>query len=159
MKDISVERSATSRFAATHQVLAGGALTRSVPDLRTERPATSPRASTTSHSSLILVTSYPGQPSCTELERQAAAGERPRKDYVELARLLGGDVVDERYMTERATPLARVIARRASVSGSRWPFFTKSPTSIATSSSSPRGCQTHQRRSCSASFAYTLIFG
>ena len=60
---------------------------------------------------LILVTTYPGQPSCTELERQAAAGERPRKDYVELARLVRGDVVDERYMTERATPLARVIAR------------------------------------------------
>jgi glycosyltransferase involved in cell wall biosynthesis len=63
---------------------------------------------------LILVTSHPGQPTCSELERQARVGERPRKDYVELARLLGADVMDDEYLSLRATPLARTIARRAS---------------------------------------------
>jgi len=63
---------------------------------------------------LLLVTSHPGQPSCAELAREAAAGERPRKDYVELARLIGADVVDEEYMIERATWLARSTARHAS---------------------------------------------
>ena len=63
---------------------------------------------------LLLVTSHPGQPSCAELAREAAAGERPRKDYVELARLIGADVVDEEYMRERATTVARRIAERAS---------------------------------------------
>jgi hypothetical protein len=43
---------------------------------------------------LILVTSHPGQPTCSDLARQAMAGERPRKDYVELARLIGADVLD-----------------------------------------------------------------
>jgi glycosyltransferase involved in cell wall biosynthesis len=63
---------------------------------------------------LILVTSYPGQPGCAEFARQAAAGERPRKDYVELARLIDADVVDDEYMTERATRLASVIGLRGS---------------------------------------------
>jgi len=65
------------------------------------------------HRALVLVTSYPGQPSCAELERLAAAGERPRKDYVELARLLGADVVDDAYLETRATPLARIMRRVA----------------------------------------------
>jgi glycosyltransferase involved in cell wall biosynthesis len=43
----------------------------------------------------------------------AAAGERPRKDYVELARLLDADVVDYSYMTERAAPAARAVAASA----------------------------------------------
>jgi hypothetical protein len=43
----------------------------------------------------------------------AAAGERPRKDYVELAKLLDADVVDYQYMTERAAPLARAVAAKA----------------------------------------------
>src|SRR5256712_2662418 len=63
---------------------------------------------------LILVTSHPGQLSCSELARKATAGERPRKDYVELASALGADVVDEDYLTVRATSLARSIARGVS---------------------------------------------
>src|SRR5436190_520344 len=63
--------------------------------------------------SAILVTSYPGQLSCAEFARLAAAGERPRKDYVELARLLDADVIDNHYMEERAAPLARAIAKQA----------------------------------------------
>ena len=66
----------------------------------------------TEHRTLLLVSSFPGQPSCAELARQSAAGERPRKDYVELARLLDADVVDDRYLAERATPAARTIVRR-----------------------------------------------
>src|SRR5438034_132234 len=65
------------------------------------------------HRALILVTSYPGQPSCAEFARQAAAGIRPRKDYVELARLLDADVVDDAYLESRATPLARIMRRVA----------------------------------------------
>lgn len=60
----------------------------------------------------ILVSGYWGQPNCTELERLAAAGEAPRTDYVELARMLDADVIDGHYMAERAAPLARIIASR-----------------------------------------------
>ncbi len=62
---------------------------------------------------VILVTSPPGQPSVDELAREAEAGKRPRKDYVELARLLDAEVIDRHYMRERATPTARIVARRA----------------------------------------------
>lgn len=41
----------------------------------------------------------------------AVVGERPRKDYVELARLLGADVIDGRYMAQRAALPARLISR------------------------------------------------
>lgn len=61
--------------------------------------------------SAILVTSRPGQPTCSDLERQAAAGERPRRDYVELARRLDADVIDAEWMALRAAPLARRVAR------------------------------------------------
>jgi glycosyltransferase involved in cell wall biosynthesis len=61
----------------------------------------------------ILVTTFPESPPVSELERRAALGERPRKDYVELARALDADVVDYHYMMERSTPLARLVAWRA----------------------------------------------
>lgn len=60
---------------------------------------------------LILVTTRPGQPSRAALERAAASGDRPRKDYVELARLLNADVVDTDYLAKRATLPARIAAR------------------------------------------------
>lgn len=60
----------------------------------------------------ILVTAWPGQPHCAELERMAAAGERPRTDYVEVARRLDAEVMDGPYMHERALPLARLVASR-----------------------------------------------
>jgi glycosyltransferase involved in cell wall biosynthesis len=62
--------------------------------------------------SLVMIPAWPGQETCAELERQAAAGERPRSDYIELARALDADVMDMQYMTERASPLARVVAKR-----------------------------------------------
>jgi glycosyltransferase involved in cell wall biosynthesis len=71
------------------------------------------RAQSIEHRALILVTTYPGQPSCADLEREAAAGERPRKDYVELARILGAEVVDDTYLAMKSTPLARLVGRVA----------------------------------------------
>jgi len=67
------------------------------------------RSSPTADRTLIVVTSYPGQPSCAELDRQAAAGERPRKDYVELARRLDADVVDDSYLNEKSTRFSRLV--------------------------------------------------
>src|SRR5207302_1607351 len=65
-------------------------------------------------SSARLAATYRASPSCPELARQADADERPRKDYVELARVLGADVLDDQYLETRAMPLARTIARRVS---------------------------------------------
>jgi glycosyltransferase involved in cell wall biosynthesis len=47
-----------------------------------------------------------------EVARLAAAGERPRAPYVELARILGADIIDACYMTEHARASARLVARR-----------------------------------------------
>ncbi len=67
----------------------------------------------------ILVTTFPGQTSRAEIARQSAVGERPRKDYVELARVLdrvldgdaGADVIDSEWLTTHGHLLARAIAR------------------------------------------------
>ena len=64
---------------------------------------------------MLLVAAYPGQPSVDELERRAAAGERPRKDYVEIARALDADVLDFDHMQHRASRPARLVASRAGV--------------------------------------------
>jgi glycosyltransferase involved in cell wall biosynthesis len=66
--------------------------------------------------SAILVTSPPGQLTCAELARQAAADERPRKDYVELAARLDADVIDSHWMSERAYPVARAVSARIGMS-------------------------------------------
>src|SRR5688572_12677388 len=66
-----------------------------------------------SRRSAILIDCRWGQPSCADLERLASTGERPGKDYVELARALDGDVSDAHHMTEHALPLAQAVARRA----------------------------------------------
>ncbi len=60
-----------------------------------------------------MVSSRPGYSTCAELELLAARGERPRKDYVELAKLLDADVIDADHMTYRATAAARAVACRA----------------------------------------------
>ena len=60
---------------------------------------------------LILVTSWPGQPSVAQLEREAQEGLRPRTDYVELARRLDADVVDGDYMCRRSSRAAQIAAR------------------------------------------------
>lgn len=65
------------------------------------------------HRNLIMVPAWPGQQTCAELAQLAAAGQRPRTDYVELARVLQADVMDMEYLEQRATRVARVLARRA----------------------------------------------
>ena len=62
--------------------------------------------------SAIVVTSWRGHASAVELALRAAAGERARDAYVELARVLDADVFDNEYMETRATPVARALARR-----------------------------------------------
>jgi glycosyltransferase involved in cell wall biosynthesis len=58
-----------------------------------------------------MVPAWPGQLACHELARLASAGERPRTDYVELARKLDADVMDMEYMDNCATALARGLSR------------------------------------------------
>jgi glycosyltransferase involved in cell wall biosynthesis len=58
---------------------------------------------------LLIIRCYPGQLTVEELERMAAAGERPRKDYVEVARALRAKVVDRWHMEHRASLLARAL--------------------------------------------------
>ncbi len=69
------------------------------------------RRSTPAATTAILVTSHPGQKTLQELERLALAGERPRKDYVQLAKLVDGEIIDMSYMTERAGASARLVTR------------------------------------------------
>lgn len=63
----------------------------------------------------IVVTSHAGQPTCAELARLAAVDQRPRKDYVELARRLDADVIDGHWMLERAAAPARLAAERGAI--------------------------------------------
>jgi glycosyltransferase involved in cell wall biosynthesis len=60
-----------------------------------------------------MVPAWPGQQSCADLERLAAAGKRPRTDYVELARALDADVMDMQYMNDRSGMVSKAIARVA----------------------------------------------
>lgn len=62
-----------------------------------------------------MVPAWAGQAPVSELARQARTGERPRSDYVELARALDADVLDMDYMQQRAHPAARALAGRAMV--------------------------------------------
>ena len=66
-----------------------------------------------SHGRAPALPAWRGQETVAELDRQASAGQRPRTDYVELARVLDADVLDMRYLTERAAPATRLVARTA----------------------------------------------
>ena len=70
------------------------------------------RSPTSQGRSLIVVTSHPGFPGRTALERLASQGKLPRKDYVELARALDADILDAQYMEARASRASRVLAQR-----------------------------------------------
>lgn len=61
----------------------------------------------------IIAHTYPGQAGVAEVARQVAAGERPRRDYMEVARFLAADVVDSEFLMSRAAALSRIVARRA----------------------------------------------
>jgi glycosyltransferase involved in cell wall biosynthesis len=58
-----------------------------------------------------MVPAWRGQETFADLRRRAEAGTRPRSDYVELAAALDANIMDMQYMTERATTLARLVAR------------------------------------------------
>jgi glycosyltransferase involved in cell wall biosynthesis len=62
---------------------------------------------------LVVVPAWPGQLTCAELTRLALSGERPRTDYVELAKALDADVMDMEFLDTRATAVARVLGRFA----------------------------------------------
>ena len=62
---------------------------------------------------LVVVPAWPGQLTCDELTNLALEGERPRTDYVELARVLDADVMDMEFLDTRATALARGLGRVA----------------------------------------------
>lgn len=60
----------------------------------------------------ILVTTYRDQAGFGELVRLAAAGQRPRREYVRLAEEFEAPlVVDATYLRERGHPAARAVAR------------------------------------------------
>jgi glycosyltransferase involved in cell wall biosynthesis len=59
---------------------------------------------------LVMVPAWPGQLTRQELAHLASLGERPRTDYVELARALDADVMDMDYINRCATPMARRLA-------------------------------------------------
>lgn len=68
------------------------------------------QAGQTGAETVLLVTSYPGQPSVAELMAQSAAGRRPRRAYVEVARLLDAKVIDSHHMASSARWLPRWLA-------------------------------------------------
>jgi glycosyltransferase involved in cell wall biosynthesis len=63
----------------------------------------------------VLVTSLPGSVSRRELERQVAARERHRKDYLEVARRLGADVIDHDFVTRNGSRLSRLLVKHIGV--------------------------------------------
>jgi glycosyltransferase involved in cell wall biosynthesis len=67
------------------------------------------------HPNLLLVRGLDGQPTPRELERLAAAGERPRSIPVEVARALDADLLDLNFVLERGSTLSRSVTRRVGV--------------------------------------------
>jgi glycosyltransferase involved in cell wall biosynthesis len=65
--------------------------------------------------SAVIVPGFWGQLSVAELQRLAAAGKRPRKDYVEVARELDADVIDPPFMREEASAVGRWVAVRGGI--------------------------------------------
>ncbi len=55
------------------------------------------------------------EPPLEDLERDARAGARPRRDYVLLARKLGADVVDSHWLAARGTRAARAVSSRRGI--------------------------------------------
>jgi glycosyltransferase involved in cell wall biosynthesis len=65
--------------------------------------------------SALIVRGWAGQPSVAQLEREAATGERPRTPYVELAKALQADVIDNEFLARDAHRASRTAARRLGV--------------------------------------------
>jgi len=64
---------------------------------------------------VLLVRGLEGQPAPRELERLAAAGERPRAIPVAVARALDADVLDLNFVLDRGATLSRAVARRGGI--------------------------------------------
>jgi glycosyltransferase involved in cell wall biosynthesis len=64
---------------------------------------------------VLLVRGLEGQPTPHELERLAAADERPRAIPVEVARALDADVLDLNFVLERGSRLSRAVARKVGI--------------------------------------------
>jgi glycosyltransferase involved in cell wall biosynthesis len=58
----------------------------------------------------LLPPTHRGSASAEEMQRRADAGEWPRKDWMEVARLLDADVIDFHHMKSRGTPVTRLVA-------------------------------------------------
>jgi glycosyltransferase involved in cell wall biosynthesis len=67
------------------------------------------------HPNVLLVRGLDGQATPRELERLAAAGERPRAIPLEVARALDADVLDLNFVLERGSTFSRVVARRVGI--------------------------------------------
>jgi glycosyltransferase involved in cell wall biosynthesis len=79
----------------------------SMANVRSARPV---RRADASFDNLVMVPAWPGQPTCEELALLASTGQRPRTDYVELARALEAEIMDMEYLEKRATAIARLVA-------------------------------------------------
>ncbi len=72
-------------------------------------------ATTRAAPNALLVRGLNGQPTPAELERLAAAGERPRNIYVEVARELDADIVDLNFVQQNGARVSRLVARRVGI--------------------------------------------
>jgi len=61
----------------------------------------------------LLVSTEPSSAGVEEMLHRAAAGEWPRKDWLEVALRLDAEVIDVHHLRTRAAPLARWVARVA----------------------------------------------
>jgi glycosyltransferase involved in cell wall biosynthesis len=66
----------------------------------------------TTRRSAIVVRGWQGQPTPAELSARAETGELPRTLYVELARALDADVIDNDFLAREGHRLSRQVARR-----------------------------------------------
>ena len=65
----------------------------------------------------LIVRGWPGQPAPAELRRQAAAGERPRTLYVELAKALDADILDANALLEDGAAISQFVGRVGMLEG------------------------------------------
>lgn len=67
------------------------------------------------HPNALVVRGLAGQPGVDELDRQVAAGSRPRSIYVEVARALDADVIDLEFLERHGSRLSRSVGRRVGI--------------------------------------------
>jgi glycosyltransferase involved in cell wall biosynthesis len=65
----------------------------------------------TTEKSAIVVRGWQGQPTPAELAARAEKGDLPRTPYVELARVLDADVIDNEFLAREAHRLSRRVGR------------------------------------------------